>query len=349
MGLINRFMDIVAPPFLLIALFFFLPPFYLYKLINSFLSSRFPEDMANKVVLIVGASSGIGEHLAYKYAKRGAFLVLVARRKKSLQDVARMCRDFGSPSVLAVPADFTNPEECQKFVNATIKSFGRLDHLVNVAGVAALPLFEEIAEPSHFQAVMDVNFWGPVYTTYFAIPHLKKSRGRIVGVTSVSAYTNIPRMTIYNASKGAVRNFYHTLRIELGAEIDITEVIPGAIESEITKGKILTEEGRIVVDQDLRDASVGIVPIERTRDFARSVVERVCNGASCVIEPPWYLGLYYFRAFIPEVTEWGMRLFYVTPPGVPATEDLAKKLMDLPFVKYILYPPPVRSPEIKRD
>ncbi|XP_078156130.1 11-beta-hydroxysteroid dehydrogenase A-like isoform X2 [Carex rostrata] len=294
MGLINRFMDIVAPPFLLIALFFFLPPFYLYKLINSFLSSRFPEDMANKVVLIVGASSGIGEHLAYKYAKRGAFLVLVARRKKSLQDVARMCRDFGSPSVLAVPADFTNPEECQKFVNATIKSFGRLDHLVNVAGVAALPLFEEIAEPSHFQAVMDVNFWGPVYTTYFAIPHLKKSRGRIVGVTSVSAYTNIPRMTIYNAS-------------------------------------------------------VGIVPIERTRDFARSVVERVCNGASCVIEPPWYLGLYYFRAFIPEVTEWGMRLFYVTPPGVPATEDLAKKLMDLPFVKYILYPPPVRSPEIKRD
>lgn len=65
------------------------------------------------------------QHLAYQYAKRGAFLVLVARRKKSLQDVARMCRDFGSPSVLAVPADFTNPGECQKFVDATIESFGR--------------------------------------------------------------------------------------------------------------------------------------------------------------------------------------------------------------------------------
>ncbi|KAJ4790908.1 hydroxysteroid dehydrogenase 1 [Rhynchospora pubera] len=156
-------------------------------------------------------------------------------------------------------------------------------------------------------------------------------------------------MTMYNASKGAVRNFYHTLRIELGADIDITEIIPGVIESEITKGKIFTEEGRLEVDQDLRDASLGIVPIERTKAFARAVVERVCSDARWVLEPPWYIGLYYIRMLIPEVAEWGMRLLFVTPPGVPATEDLAKKLANLPFVKEILYPPSVRSPEIKRD
>ncbi|KAJ3697261.1 hypothetical protein LUZ61_000966 [Rhynchospora tenuis] len=349
MGLIYSLMDKVAALFLFISLLLFLPPLYLFKFINSFLSSRFPENLTNKVVLIVGASSGIGEHLAYEYAKRGALLVLVARRKNSLRDVAKMAEDIGSPGVLAIPADYTKPDECQRFIDTTIQNFGRLDHLVNVAGVVALPLFEEMADPFHFQALMDVNFWGPVYTTYFALPHLKRSRGRIVGVTSFSAYTNIPRMTMYNASKGAVRNFYHTLRIELGADIDITEIIPGVIESELTKGKIFTEEGRLEVDQDLRDASLGIVPIERTKAFAHAVVERVRSGARWVLEPPWYIGLYYIRVLIPEVAEWGMRLLYVTPPGVPATEDLAKKLADLPFVKEILYPPSVRSPEIKRD
>jgi 11beta/17beta-hydroxysteroid dehydrogenase len=99
----------------------------------------------------------------------------------------------------------------------------------------------------------------------------------------------------------------------------------------------------------LFQASVGPVPIERSRDFAHAVVEKVCSGSRYVIEPPWYLGLYYFRVFIPELAEWGMRLFYVTPPGVPAIEDLAKKLVDLPFVKDIMYPPSVRSPEIKQD
>ncbi|KAJ3675804.1 hypothetical protein LUZ60_004846 [Juncus effusus] len=152
---------------------------------------------------------------------------------------------------------------------------------------------------------------------------------------------------VLQASKGAVASFYHTLRAELGDEIGITEIIPGLIESEITKGRTFTEEGIMKVDQQLRDAALGPAPVERTEAFARSIVKATCRGARYVLEPPWWWGMYYFRVFIPDISEWLIRFLYATPPGVPATENLAKKLVDLPFVKDVLYPPSLRSPKIK--
>ncbi|XP_072962211.1 11-beta-hydroxysteroid dehydrogenase A-like [Typha angustifolia] len=348
MELIHTFMNVVAQPIMLTSLLLFLPPFYFFKLFYSSLASFFPEDMTHKVVLITGASSGIGEYLAYEYAKRGAFLVLVARRERSLHEVAERARELGSPDVVVVPADVAKHDECRIFVDVAITNFGRLDHLVNNAGIESLCLFEEVNDITNFRAMMDVNFWGSVYPTHFAIPHLKKTGGRIVGITSIAGYNFIPRMSFYSASKGALLNFYETIRVELGREVGVTIVVPGVIESEMSKGKVFSREGRMKVDQDLRDVVLSTVPVERTEDCAKAIVKGACRGAWYVIEPPWFISLYFFRVFMPEIVGWSMRLLYMTLPGVPAaTSALTKKLLDLSALKDLLYPSSIQSPEIK--
>ncbi|KAJ3675803.1 hypothetical protein LUZ60_004845 [Juncus effusus] len=297
-------MDLIVQPLLFISLFLFLPPFYLFKVVDSFLSSCFAaENMTGKVVLITGASSGIGEHLAYEYAKRGARLVLVARRVKSLEEVAETCRDIGSPDVLIMPADVSKPDACQNFVEATIAKFGRLDHLVNNAGVKSISLIEEITDLTSFRTLMDVNFWGSVYPTYYAIPYLKETKGRVVVMSSVAGYTAFPRMSFYCASKSALISLYDTLRMEFGNEIAITIIAPGVIESEMMQGKFFTSKGNFKVDQDLRDTMLGLVPIEPVKKFAKTVVSQICSGAHNIIEPGWWYGLYLYQVFLPEIVE----------------------------------------------
>ncbi|KAL6874371.1 hypothetical protein ACP4OV_013391 [Aristida adscensionis] len=324
-----------------------LPPYYVYKLTTYLLGAVFPEDVAGKAVLITGASSGIGEHLAYEYAKRGAYLALVARREVSLREVGDRALALGSPGVLVLPADVSNPGECEKFVGDTISYFGRLDHLVNNASIWQVCRFEEIEDVNHFRTLMDINFWGHVYPTRLAIPHLKKTHGRIVGVTSNSSYIFIGRNTFYNASKAAALNFYDTLRMELGGDIRITEVVPGLVESEITKGKMLTKEGEMKVDQDERDAILGPTPAQRVDDFARTVVRDVCRGARYVFEPRWYMGVYLLRVCFPELLAWNSRLLTVSRIGGATTDTLGKRLVDLPGVRGITQPPSLWSPEIK--
>ncbi|XP_040379118.1 11-beta-hydroxysteroid dehydrogenase A-like [Oryza brachyantha] len=236
------------------ALALLLPAYRVYRLTASLLGALLHEDdVAGKVVLITGASSGIGEHLAYEYARRGAYLALVARREESLREVGDAAAALGSPGVLVTPADVSSPDDCRKFVDDTIRYFGRLDHLVNNAAIWQVGKFEEVTDVNHFRKLMDINFWGHVYPTRYAIPHLKKTHGRIVGVTSNSSYIFIPRNTFYNASKAAVLNFYDTLRMELAGDVAVTEVVPGVVESEITKGKMLTKDGAMAVDQAERD------------------------------------------------------------------------------------------------
>ncbi|GJN27818.1 hypothetical protein PR202_gb15870 [Eleusine coracana subsp. coracana] len=283
----------------------FLPAYYVYKLTTYFLGAVFPENVAGKVVLITGASSGIGEHLAYEYAKRGAYLALVARREVSLREVGDRALALGSPGVLVLPADVSKPDQCDKFIDDTIRYFGRLDHLVNNASIWQVCKFEEVEDVNYFRELM--------------------------------------------ASKAAAVNFYDTLRMELGRDIRITEVVPGVVESEITKGKILSKEGEMKVDQDERDAVLGPTPADRVGDFARTVVRDVCRGARYVFEPRWYMGVYFLRACVPEVLAWNSRLLTINRVGASSTDTLGKWLVDLPGVRGIVQPPSLRSPEIKEQ
>ncbi|OAY68316.1 11-beta-hydroxysteroid dehydrogenase 1B [Ananas comosus] len=300
MDLINKLMNVVAPPMALVALFLLVPPLYLYKLLLSFLYSLFPEDLTHKVVLITGASSGIGEQLAYEYAKKGAALVLVARREGSLQEVAERARDLGLPDVLVIPADVAKPEDCQRFVGAVIAHFGRrkwstniVDHLVNNAGIANVCLFDEAPDVTKFTPVMDVNFWGSVYPTHYALSHLKKTKGRIVVNSSASGWLPLPRQSFYNVS-----NLKHSfLRFNVG----ITIATPSFIESEMTKGKFLTKDGRMEINQELRDYAA---------ECARCMVEAARRGERRVTVPAWFRVLHLWWVFAPEVFDWCFRVLY---------------------------------------
>ncbi|KAK6123753.1 hypothetical protein DH2020_042508 [Rehmannia glutinosa] len=351
--LIHTFLNLAAPPFTFFSLLFFLPPFQIFKFFLSILGTLFSEDIAGKVVLITGASSGIGESLAYEYAKRGACLVLAARRERSLQDVAERARDLGSPDVVVVHADVSKVEDCRRLVDQTMNHFGRckidVDHLVNNAGITSVAMLEEVDNVTDFRQVMDINFWGSVYMTRFAAPYLRNSRGRIVVLSSSASWMPTPRMSFYNASKAAISQFFETLRVEFGPDVGITLVTPGYIESEFTQGKFLNKAGKHEVDQEMRDVQVNLVPVLSVEKCAKSIVRSALRGERYVTEPAWFRVTYLWKLFFPEVVEWTFRLLSMTTPGEPSREALGKRLMDYTGAKSVLYPETVQVTEPKRD
>ncbi|PIA51021.1 hypothetical protein AQUCO_01100085v1 [Aquilegia coerulea] len=322
MEIIQLLMDVVLPPMLLISMIVALPPYLICKCVIAIIRLFTMEDLTGKVVLITGASSGIGEHLAYEYARKGALLALVARREKRLEEVAKKARQFGSPGAIIVCADVSKSNDCKRFVEETVNHFGRLDHLVNNAGIVSGFYFEESKDITNTNSLMDVNFWGSIYSTQFALPHLKKSKGKILVIGSASAWLYGPYISIYSASKAALENFYQTLRVELGSSVKITIASPGFIESEITQGKHMTVDGTVQVDKGKIEAMIGIVPVKSVRECARNIVNGVCREDRYVTDPFWCNYLYVCKFFIPEVVEWlGSTLFVIVPNT--ATMDLA--------------------------
>ncbi|XP_010271121.1 PREDICTED: 11-beta-hydroxysteroid dehydrogenase-like 4A isoform X2 [Nelumbo nucifera] len=282
--------------------------------------SIFSENMAGKVVVITGGSSGIGEHIAYEYAKRRASLVLVARREAKLQSVAERTRQLGSPDVVIVPADVSMAAECKRFVEEAVNHFGRLDHLVCNAGVVVYCPVEDTTNVEKLRPVMDINFWGPVYATHFALPHLRKSKGRIIVNASMKGWLVSPWSILYGASKAAIVSFCETLRVELAQDVKVTIVAPGFVNSEITQGKHISKEGEVEVDQEMSKVMSGKFPVESTEDCARAIVDGVCRGDRYIIEPSWYRILLQFQFLCPELVEWFARSLYKTKPQDAATK-----------------------------
>ncbi|KAI3766028.1 hypothetical protein L2E82_16076 [Cichorium intybus] len=322
MDFVHSLLNLVAPIVTLPALFFLTPVYCVFKVLWYINRSISKEDVAGKVVLIVGASSGIGEHVAYEYARRGACLVLAARREKSLREVADTAKLLGAPEAIVIPTDVSKIDE--------------LNHLVNCAGVTPMCMLEETTDITNFTSVMDINFWGYVYMTYLSIPHLRKSKGKIIVIASSASWMPAPRMSFYNASKAAVVSFYESLRRELGSDVGITIVTPGLTESEMSQGKIMNKDGEIVVDQDMRDAEMSIMPIELTTASARAVVDGACRATTA-----------YWVVFFPEIVEWVNRWFLGVKPGASPSDALSKKLLDLPGMRHVAQPDSVRSSKIK--
>ncbi|CAL1412902.1 unnamed protein product [Linum trigynum] len=350
MDLIHKFLNLVAPPFTFFSLCFLLPPYYLYKACTTALHYLISEDVSGKVVLITGASSGIGEHLAYEYASRGACLSLVARREVGLRDVAEVALELGSPKVISIVADVQNVDDCRRIVDETVNQFGgRLDHLVNNAGISSVCNFEDVADITNFRTIMDTNFWGSVYMTQFAIPHLARSYGKIIAMASAASWLPEAKMSFYNASKAAVVSFFETLRVELAHAVSVLIVTPGYVESELTKGKFMTSEGRMEVDQELRDAKVGAVPVASVRSTASAIVKSACRGDKYLTVPAWYRTTWLWKIFCPDAVELAYRLFFTSPPGEPETAAPSKRVLEMTGAQRLLYPESIQNPNIKRE
>ena len=194
-----------------------------------------------KVVIITGASSGIGEACAWEFAKMGYHVVLAARRKGILDNLARELLTFGY-GTLAVQTDVSDEMQCKNLIEQTIESFGRIDVLLNNAGISMRSLFEDV-DLKVLKQLMDINFWGTVYCTKYALPHVLRTKGTIVGVSSIAGKLGLPARTGYSASKFAMEGFLDSLRIEyLRQGLHVLVACPGFTASNIRKAA-LTADG----------------------------------------------------------------------------------------------------------
>ena len=197
-----------------------------------------PYAFQDQVVIVTGASAGIGKSLALLLVSQCAKVVIAARRADRLEKIAEQCRTFCG-EVMVVPTDVTDEIQCKALIEKTIAAYGRLDMLINNAGLAASALLDEFPDLRLFKHTMDVNFYGAVYCTYYALPYLKKTHGRIIAVSSLGGKTAIPYNTPYCASKYALHGFYDSLRMELRQHgVSCTVICPYWVATEFHESQL---------------------------------------------------------------------------------------------------------------
>jgi NAD(P)-dependent dehydrogenase (short-subunit alcohol dehydrogenase family) len=190
-------------------------------------------EFSGNVVVVTGASEGIGRALCEALAPQRPKLVIAARNAERLESLAASCR-VANAEVLVVPADLADETRCRGLIEATIDHFGRLDTLVVNAGRTMWARVDEVLDPRIFREVMELNYFSAVWLTLAALPHLKASQGRIVPVASLAGLTGVPSRSGYSASKHALIGFFDSLRIELaGSGVTVTTVCPDFVVSEI--------------------------------------------------------------------------------------------------------------------
>lgn len=194
----------------------------------------------NQVIIVTGASSGIGLASARLFGKLGAVVVMAARSIDRLRELAP---SVGSPEkVRCVECDVTKEEDCRNLIELAVKSFGRIDILVNNAGISMRAMFRDL-DLKVIHSLMDVNFWGTVNCTKYALPYLLESRGQVAGVISIAGYSALPARTGYSASKYAIRGFLDTIRIEhLKDGLNVLVFAPGYTASNV-RNAALTADG----------------------------------------------------------------------------------------------------------
>ncbi len=210
---------------------------------------------AGKVIVLTGASQGIGRALCLELARQRPRLVLAARDRAALEAVSSECAGRGAET-LVVPTDVSDAAQCQALVERAVERFTALEVLVNNAGIGMLARFEEVTDLRPYEQLMRVNYLGSVYPTYHALPHLERARGQIVAVSSLAGLNGVPLRTAYAASKHAQIGFFDSLRIELrGTGVDVTVVCPYFVQSEIRRRSTGPDGGR-VAESPVREAEV---------------------------------------------------------------------------------------------
>ena len=234
-----------------------------------------PDVFHDQVTIITGASAGIGKSLALQLAEQGGKVVIAARRAARLEQVAEECRQRGG-DVLVIPTDVSDEGQCKALVEKTVATFGKLDMLINNAGLAVVALFREYPDLSLFRHAMDVNFYGAVHCTHYALPYLMQTKGRIVTISSLGGKGGLPANTSYTASKYALHGFYDSLRMELVPHgVSVTLICPYWVVSEFHEAMLDKEgsprgpQGRAIYTQKMmtadRCAKITLAAAEKRR------------------------------------------------------------------------------------
>lgn len=258
-------------------------------------------DLKHKTVIITGASSGIGKSCAEQFAARGANLVLGARQYVTLCEIAQDLENRYSIKAVAVQCDVSKEEDCKELIAQANKTFGGVDVLINNAGISMRALFKDL-DIQVLKNLMDVNFWGAVYCTKYALPALLKSKGSVVGVSSIAGYRGLPGRTGYSASKFALNGFLESLRVEnLKTGLHVMVASPGFTASNIrnvalvkdgtAQGETSMDEGKMMSSDEVARIILSGVE-QRKRSLVMTAQGKLTVFLNKVL-PGWLDGLVY--------------------------------------------------------
>lgn len=195
-----------------------------------------------KICIITGASSGLGQALALSLASEKAKLVLFSRNESALEQVSQACEQLGAECLL-ISGDITQQSDCARLIAVTIEKFGRIDYLINNAGVSMWAQFADVTDLTIFEQLMATNYLGAVYCTHYALPYLRQSKGLIVVISSLQGKFPVPFHTGYSAAKHALHGFFETLRIELRQDqVDILMVAPSWLQGTNLRARAFSVE-----------------------------------------------------------------------------------------------------------
>jgi len=253
----------------------------------------------DKVILITGASSGLGRELAINLSQLNAKLGLMARRQDELEKTKSLCltRDkFLNPSILLIQGDVTQASDCAAAVNQTINQFGQLDYLILNAGVSMWSRFDAVQDIELFRRLIEVNYLGAVQPIFYALPHLKKTNGMIVAISSTQGKIAIPYHTGYSASKHALEGFLDALRLE-ECQINILTVAPGWIEGTNLKNNAYKNGEKTRHSASKRE-------VLTAQSCAKSIVNAIKNRENNLVLPTKYRLLPFIKLLSPALLNW---------------------------------------------
>ncbi len=217
----------------------------------------------SKVVVITGATSGIGEACAFRFGQEGAKIVITGRSQERLNASVEKLK-AKNIDVLGVLADAGSKTDNERMVQEALQAFGRIDVLIANAGISMRALFEEM-DLEVFEKVMDTNFWGTIYATKYCLPEILKNKGSIIGISSINGYRGTPARTAYTASKYAMNGFFESLRTEVMKKgVHVLVACPGFTASNIrnnaltadgsVQGESPRDEGSMMTSEEVADA-----------------------------------------------------------------------------------------------
>ncbi len=227
--------------------------------------------LKDKVVIITGATSGIGEACALVFGNEGAKIVITGRSPEKLELATKKLQDAGI-EVFPILADAGSEADNKRMAEDVIREFGQIDILINNAGISMRALFQDI-DLQVFKKVMDTNFWGTVYATKYCLPAILESKGSIIGISSINGYRGTPARTAYTASKFAMNGFFESLRTEVMKKgVHVLVACPGFTSSNI-RNNALKADGT-VQGESPRDENQMMSPSEVAESILTATLKR---------------------------------------------------------------------------
>jgi short-subunit dehydrogenase len=255
----------------------------------------------NKVVAITGGTDGIGKALVEDFLSRGAKVATCSRTIEKLRQLESECMD---KPLLAIVADVSKEEDCKNFIDKTIQEFGKIDILINNAGISMRALFKD-TELSTLKKLMDINFWGTVYCTKFALDTILKNKGTIVGVSSVAGYRGLPGRSGYSASKFAVNGWLEALRTELlETGVNVMWVCPGFTKSNI-RNAALNKDAKPQGESPLNESK-----LMTAEECAQHIIEAIAKRKRTLVLTFTGKQTVFMNRFFPALTDKLTRKFF---------------------------------------